>query len=153
MASKRIINYPEVQTISEGDYLLMDNNLDGTKKILAKIVGGKRAEIIEITAGDNTISRTFTFSKTPMFIKFYWGDPVITGGWASDAELIWGQDYINYRAKQMGATIGSVDGGINTVSYGADGKSITITGGNAFGAFNTSNGSGLMFVYYGENIA
>ena len=112
--------------------------------------GGNTAEIIPITAGDDTAIRTFTFSKTPKFIKFYWGGPVISGGWASDAELVWGQPYMNYRSKPMGATISQVDGGINSISYGADGKSLTITGGNAFGAFNTSNGSGLMFVDYGD---
>ena len=110
---------------------------------------GPASEVIEITAGDNTTSRTFTFEEPPKFIKFYWGDPVISGGWASDTELVWGQTYMNYRSKPMGVSISQVDGGINSVAYGADGKSITITGANAFGAMNTSNGSGLMFVDYG----
>lgn len=110
---------------------------------------GTTSEIIPISAGDDTTSRTFAFDKTPKFIKFYWGDPVISGGWASDTELVWGQPYMNYRSKPMGATISQVDGGINSISYGADGKSLTITGGNAFGALNTSNGSGYMFVDYG----
>lgn len=114
-----------------------------------KFGGGAGSEIIPISAGDNTTSRTFTFDKTPKFIKFYWGDLVISGGWASDAELVWGQTYMNYRSKPMGVSISQVDGGINSVAYGADGKSITITGANAFGAMNTSNGSGLMFVDYG----
>ena len=111
--------------------------------------GGTGSEIIPITAGDDTTTRTFTFDKTPQFIKFYWGDPVITGGWALDSELVWGQSYMNFRAKSMGATVGQVDGGIDSISYGVDGKSIIITGGNAFGALNTSNGSGFMYVYYG----
>jgi hypothetical protein len=40
-------------------------------------------------------------------------------------------------------------GGLIAVAYGNDGKSITITGGNPFGAFNNSDGSGYMFVSYG----
>ena len=110
---------------------------------------GDASEIIPISAGDDTTSRTFTFDKTPKFIKFYWGDPVITGGWALDGEIVWGQSYMNFRTKQMGASVGNVDGGIDPITYGADGKSLTITGGNAFGALNTSNGSGYMFVDYG----
>ena len=119
-------------------------------KISSGSGSGTTSEIIPITAGNDTTSRTFTFDKTPKFIKFYWGDPVITGGWALDGEIVWGQSYMNFRAKQMGASVGYVDGGIDPITYGADGKSITITGGNAFGALNTSNGSGYMFVDYGD---
>ena len=110
------------------------------------------SEIIPIEAGNDTTTRTFTFAKQPQFIKFYWGDPVISGGWATDAELVWGQAYMNYRSKPMGTTISQVDGGINSVAYGADGKSITFTAANAFGAMNTSNGSGYMYVDYGSSI-
>lgn len=110
------------------------------------------SEIIPIEAGNNTTTRTFTFAKQPQFIKFYWGDPVISGGWATDAELVWGQTYMNYRSKAMGASISQVDEGINSIAYGADGKSITLTAGNAFGAMNTSNGSGYMYVDYGSSI-
>ena len=110
------------------------------------------SEIIPIEAGNDTTTRTFTFAKQPQFIKFYWGDPVISGGWATDAELVWGQAYMNYRSKPMGATTSQVDGGIASIAYGADGKSITLTGANAFGAMNTSNGSGYMFVDYGGSI-
>ena len=110
------------------------------------------SEIIPIEAGNNTTTRTFTFAKQPQFIKFYWGDPVISGGWATDAELVWGQTYINYRSKPMGVTTSQVDGGIASIAYGADNKSFTITGANAFGAMNTSNGSGYMFVDYGGSI-
>ena len=37
------------------------------------------------------------------------------------------------------------------MTYGQDGKSITITAGNAFGAWNTTNGNGYMFVDYGNS--
>lgn len=110
--------------------------------------GGNGSEIIPISAGNDTTTRTFTFAKQPQFIKFYWGDPVISGGWATDAELVWGQAYMNYRSKPMGVTTSQVDGGIASITYNG-GKSFTITGANAFGAMNTSNGSGYMYVDYG----
>ena len=133
-------------TQKEGNYSL-------TKMVGVRLNGVSMieppSEIIPISAGSDTTTRTFTFSRTPKFIKFYWGDPVISGGWASDADMVWGQAYMNYRSKPMGATISQVDGGINSLTYGADGKSVTLTGGNAFGAMNTSNGSGYMYVDYG----
>ena len=109
------------------------------------------SEIISIEAGNDTTTRTFTFAKQPQFIKFYWGDPVISGGWATDAELVWGQTYMNYRSKAMGVTISQVDGGIASITYSGN-KSFIITGANAFGAMNTSNGSGYMYVDYGSSI-
>lgn len=113
--------------------------------------GGLSSEIIPITAGDDTTTRTFTFDKTPQFIKFYWQDATLDGGWATDGDMLWGQSYMNYRSKRMGATVANVDGGISTITYGADNKSITITGGNAFGALNSINGSGYMFIDYGSS--
>ena len=113
-----------------------------------KIAGGN-SEIIPIPAGNDTTSRTFTFSKTPKFIKFYWDDTVIEGtGWVLDAQLVWGQSFMDYLAHARYTAITGGSGASAAISFGADGKSITITGGNAFGAMNTSNGTGLMFVEY-----
>lgn len=124
-------------------YFITDGNADTASD------GEPTSEIIPITAGDGTTSRTFTFDKTPQFIKFYWQDTTLDGGWATDGDMLWGQPYMNYRSKRMGATVANVDGGISTIAYGADNKSITITGGNAFGAMNSINGSGYMFIDYG----
>lgn len=123
-------------------YFVTDGNADTASG------GEPTSEIIPITAGDDTISRTFTFDKTPQFIKFYWQDTTLDGGWATDGDMLWGQPYMNYRSKRMGATVANVDGGISSIAYGADNKSITITGGNAFGAMNSINGSGYMFIVY-----
>ena len=112
--------------------------------------GGTSAEIIPITAGDGTTSRTFTFSKTPKFIKAYWEDTTLDGGWCADAEIAWGQPYANYKAHTRAVSITGLTGGLISLTYGQDGKSVTITSGNAFGAWNTANGSGYMFVDYGE---
>lgn len=110
---------------------------------------GKNAEVIPVTAGDGTANRTFTFDKTPKFIKVYWEDATFDGGWTLDAEIAWGQPYVNYKAHSRAVSITGLTGGLASIVYGADGKSFTITGGNAFGAWNTSNGSGFMFIDYG----
>lgn len=111
--------------------------------------GGRNSEIIPISAGDGTTSRTFTFEKTPKFIKVYWEDS-IDGGWTLDAEIAWGQPYVNYKAHSRAISITGLTGGLAQLTYGTDGKSVTVISGNAFGAWNTANGSGFMFVDYGE---
>lgn len=111
---------------------------------------GDASEIISISAGDGTTSRTFTFDKTPKSIQFYWEDPVLEGtGWIGNGSFVWGQEYITFPAHTRASSVTGMMGGCAVLSYGADGKSVTINGANAFQSLNTPNGSGLMFVEYG----
>lgn len=111
---------------------------------------GGNSEIIPISAGDGTTSRTFTFDKTPKTVQFYWDDPVLEGtGWMGNGSFIWGQEYLTFPAHTRQVSVTGMMGGCGTLSYGADGKSVTINAPNAFQASNTPNGSGLMYVDYG----
>lgn len=110
--------------------------------------GAFSAEVIPITAGDGTTSRTFSFNRQPKSIKIYYKSA--TFGYNLDASLVWGQDFINYLGHTNGVSISGGSGGLAALSYGVDGKSFTITGGNAFGALNDADGAGFMFVDYGE---
>lgn len=110
--------------------------------------GAFSAEVIPITAGDGTTSRTFSFNRQPKSIKIYYKSAAV--GYNLDASLVWGQDFINYLGHTNGVSISGGSGGLAALSYGVDGKSFTITGGDAFGALNDADGAGFMFVDYGE---
>lgn len=115
-----------------------------------KFGGGNGSEIISISAGDGTTSRTFTFNKTPKSVQFYWDDPVLEGtGWIGNGSFVWGQEYITFPAHTRASSVTGMMGGCAVLSYGADGKSVTINGANAFQSLNTPNGSGFIFVDYG----
>ena len=106
--------------------------------------GGSTSEIIPITAGDGTSSRTFTFSKTPKFIKADW---ISQSPWRFTASFIWGADRIFHMANNS-APASSTYTGVSVITYGADGKSFTITSFNANGAMNGTDASGQMYVEY-----
>lgn len=110
---------------------------------------GDASEIIPISAGDGTLSRTFTFDKTPKFIKFHWEDAVLDSGWVLDFDIVWGQTYCANVAHRRNVDVANIAGGSVSLSYSLDGKAVTITAGNAFQACNTSNGTGSMFIDYG----
>lgn len=113
-----------------------------------KLGGGAGSEIIPISAGDGTTSRTFTFDKTPKFIAYYWNDPVLEGyGWNTTAHFVWGQEFVAYSSAINAVSYNNNYQGCLRITY--NGNSITFIGGNAFGACNTTTGSGYMFVDYG----
>lgn len=101
-------------------------------------------EIIPITAGNDTTSRTFTFTKQPKFIKISYISPTV--GYNYDASIVYGQQYFNYLGHTNGVSISGGSGGLGAVTY--NDNEITLTGGNAFAACNNSDGSGYMFVVY-----
>ena len=110
---------------------------------------GTSSEIIPISAGDGTTSRTFTFEKPPKFIAYYWNDPLLDSGWNTTAEFVWGQEYIVYNSATNAVSINNNYQGCIRATYSLDEKSVTFIGGNAFAACNTSNGTGIMYVDYG----
>lgn len=110
--------------------------------------GGRNSEIIPISAGDGTTSRTFTFDKTPKKITMQ-GYTSSDSGWYESGYFIWGENFMNLIGAQYTVATGGYAGQA-AISYGADGKSFTITAANSFGAFNRAdNFSGMMLVDYG----
>lgn len=118
---------------------------------IKKIVGVKfdgasdNSEIIPIAAGTDTTTRTFTFTKTPKKVSVSYK---LTDGWAWDGAFIWGDDRVFGLALNSRVAASGGYGNVEQIDYGADGKSFTITGHNAFGALNSSVGEGRMYVEY-----
>lgn len=132
--------------------LLGNGTENGVIRVYGVTYGGesKASEIIPISAGDGTTSRTFTFDKTPKAVQFYWDDAVLEGtGWIGNGFFVWGQEYITFPTHTRASSVTGMMGGCAVLSYGADGRSVTINAANAFQSLNTPNGSGLMFVDYG----
>lgn len=124
------------------------------KVIGVKFGGGNKAnsEIINLSAGDGTTSRTFNLPKTPKKVDIYWYEAA-TGQnvWASSYSFIWGAN----RAYGIGGNSDSDTSGqypkVATITYGQDGKSFTLTAPNAGSACNTSDSShyGFLYLEYG----
>ena len=125
--------------LTAGDNITIENN------VISSTGGDTNSEIITLTAGDGTTSRTFTFSKLPKLIKIYW---TIGIGWSSEFVIVWGQDIANYICSvgNVPSTNGSL--GCASVTFDTTNKSMTLTGANAFGCANDLTGSGYMFVLY-----
>ena len=110
---------------------------------------GEGIVIIPITGGTNTSSRTFSFDKTPKHISVTY-DSADSSPWCGHWEFTWGDQYAfgmcNPKSVGQGCTI--VRAGL---TYGADNKSFTVTGWNAFQAWNQSGSvrGGFMLVDYG----
>lgn len=109
---------------------------------------GRNSEIIPISAGDGTTSRTFTLERTPKKVTLQ-GYTSGDGGWYESGYFIWGENFMSLIGAQYTVATGGYAGQV-AISYGADGNSFTITAANAFGAFNRAdNFSGMMLVDYG----
>lgn len=106
-------------------------------------------EVLDITAGDGTTSRTFTLSKTPKFVSMSWA---ADSSWKYDGSFTWGSDRLYFSALDSSPALSGAYLGVSTITYGQDGKSFTITGGNAGGCANTSATTGKLYVDYGEGI-
>lgn len=106
------------------------------------------AEIISITAGNGTSSRHFQLSKTPKRITVSYNSADSTP-WLGHWDFIWGDDvtFGLANAKGIPGTGATICRG--NITYGSDGKSFTITGANAFQAWNLASGlQGRMLVQY-----
>lgn len=106
-------------------------------------------EVLDITAGDGTTSRTFTLSKTPKFVSMSWA---ADSSWKYNGSFTWGSDRLYFSALDSSPALSGAYLGVSTITYGQDGKSFTITGGNAGGCANTSVTTGKLYVDYGEGI-
>jgi hypothetical protein len=110
-------------------------------------IGGAsgNSEIIPISAGDDTTSRTFTFNRSPKRIT--WDYVNNSDGWKGIVTLEYGASYTTGLASSAGIS-GGAAGMMAQATYSADNKSVTLTGHNAFGAVNVSNMTGNMIVEY-----
>lgn len=108
----------------------------------------RASEIINITAGNGTSSRTFTFPQKPKKVSVTYNS-ADANPWLGHWEFIWGDDVAigiaNARGNPgTGGTICRVN-----LSYGSSGKSVTVTAFNAFQAWNLASGNqGHFFVEY-----
>lgn len=112
-----------------------------------KLTGGAgdASEIIPITAGDGTTSRTFTFDKIPKKISMQY----VANGWGFYRDIIWGTDRSYYQASQATISESATYIGVSGIVCDEATKSITITGLNAIQASNTTDIVGYMYVEYG----
>ena len=107
--------------------------------------GGKGSEIIPITAGDGTTSRTFTFDRIPKKVSMQY----VANGWGFYRDIIWGTDRSYYQASQATISDTVTYTGVSGIVCDETTKSITITGLNATQAANTTDIVGYMYVEYG----
>lgn len=101
-------------------------------------------EVIPITNGNGTNSRTFSFAKTPKFIKIFHTSPSLA--FYSDASIVWGQTYYTYPSH--GTFIEITGGTVPSGQITYNDNDITFAAGNAFGCFNVADSAGYMFVIY-----
>lgn len=104
-----------------------------------------KSEIIEITPGDGTTSRTFTFSRTPKKVTISWDE---TDNWCRYHTFLWGDKRTYGFAGNVNSALTGQYAIVAAITYGADGKSFVVSGENASAAFNTTTGSGRLFVEY-----
>jgi hypothetical protein len=125
---------------SQGDY---DKFLKGNGTWAA--IGGY-TELIPITAGDGTTSRTFTFDRIPKKISMQY----TAGGWTFYRDIIWGTDRSYYQDSEVKITddMKKMYAGVSGIVCDETAKSFTITGVNALQAANTQDVSGYMYVEY-----
>ena len=113
--------------------------------IKVKLGGGAGSEIIPISAGDGTNSRTFIFDRIPKKISMQY----VASGWGLYRDIIWGTDRSYYQASQAIISDSVTYTGVSGIVCDETTKSITITGLNAIQASNTADIVGYMFVDYG----
>lgn len=106
---------------------------------------GDASEIIPISAGDGTTSRTFTFDKIPKKVSMQY----VASGWGFYRDIIWGTDRSYYQASQATISESATYIGVSGIVCDETTKSITITGLNAIQASNTADIVGYMYVEYG----
>lgn len=107
--------------------------------------GGTASEIIPITSGTGANTQTFSFDKTPKRISVSYNS---SDNWYGYWQFLWGDEYVVFNSRAKAVSISGNTIGMGKITYGADGKSFTITGHNAFGSWNQVNGYGKLLVEY-----
>lgn len=109
--------------------------------------GGSSTEVVSIAAGDGTSTRTFTFTKKPKFVHIWYTVP---DKWSMTEDIFWGQPWGVYDCTNGNAPYGGGAQGSNTIAFDDVNLTMTITGINALGCANNTNGYGWMLIDYGE---
>lgn len=104
------------------------------------------SEVISIAAGDGGNSRTFTFTKKPKIVHLWF---TVSDKWSMSEDIFWGQPWGVYNCTNGNAPYSSGAQGSNTIVFDDNNLTMTITGVNALGCANNSNGYGYMWVEYG----
>lgn len=103
---------------------------------------GSDIEEIELTPGDGTTSRTYSFLRTPKKISMQY----VAEGWGFYRDIIWGSDRSFYQASQYRTSDSVTYVGVSSLEY--NDNEITITGLNAIQASNSADIVGKMLVFY-----
>lgn len=101
-------------------------------------------EVVDITAGNDTATRTFTFNKIPKKVSMQY----IANGWCFYRSIIWNTDRSFYQASQYTISDSATYVGVSGISCDDVNKEMTITGLNAIQAANTSDIVGKMIIEY-----
>lgn len=128
---------------SQGSTAIVLYEIQGVK--LIGVGAGAGSEIIPITAGDGTTSRTFTFDRIPKKISMQY----VANEWGFYRDIIWGTDRSYYQASQATISESATYIGVSGIVCDETTKSVTITGLNAIQASNTADIVGYMYVDYG----
>jgi hypothetical protein len=108
------------------------------------VVSTNKGETVQIENGDGTLSRTFSFSNTPKFVSADWHED----SWHYSGSFSWGSSRLFFTAHNSDTALSGATVGVSSIAYGVDGKSFTVTGGNALAAINSENVNGTMFTFY-----
>ena len=122
----------EISSPTEGQVLAYDETNDIWKNENAG-GSGSTNEIIPITSGTGATTHDFSFDKTPKRISVSYNSP---DNWYGYWQFLWGDDYVVFSCKAKSVAQSGDTTGMGKITYGADGKSFTITGHNAFGLWN-----------------
>lgn len=123
---------------------IADFSIDGSAGAIYVPEPETNIEVIDITAGNDTTSRTFAFNKIPKKISMQY----IANGWCFYRSIIWGCDRSFYQASQLIISDTSTYIGVSGISCDDANKTMIITGLNAIQAANTSDIVGKMIIEY-----
>lgn len=137
----------EIEPIYTSGMKIADVNIDGEEKDLyiPNYPEHVTNEIITLTPGDNTATRSFVFDRKPIHVTFNYTN--VADGWKAISNVNQGDSYLyGFAAPSTPTTIVTVM--LENVTWSADGKTLTITAHNAFGAINTPSVTGFINVIY-----
>ena len=126
---------------SQGDY---DKFLKGNGQ-WAKITFPVNIEEIDITQGDDSTMRSFSFNYIPKLIFILWEE---SNGWHFHTTFVYGATRCYSLCGNHAMSASNEYNRASSISYSVDRKTMTITGTNASGAFNASVGTGKLVAIY-----
>lgn len=136
----------EIDPIYSSGIKIADVNVDGEEKDLyIPTPEHVTNEIISLTAGNDTATRTFVFDKKPIHVTFNYTN--VADGWKAISNVNQGDSYLYGFASSSTPTT-NVTVMLENVTWSADGKTLTIIAHNSFGAVNIPTITGFINVIY-----